>query len=352
MKDRLLELEIDSTALRGNPLGDPSRRALLALLPPGRSDGHGLPAVYFLHGFTSSVRGWLNVSAWTPTVPERIEALWQAGALPPFVAVFVDGFTGLGGTQWVNSPAVGRYQDYLADDVVTFVDGRLGTLAQGQSRAVVGKSSGGYGALAMGRDRPEVFAHLAAHAADAGFEWCYAPDLPKAAAGLLGTPDAAAWLAEAVRRARETRLGGSDHPVLNVIAMAATYSPDAAAPLGAALPFELPDGRLRPEVWARWLEHDPVRFVPRSLEAYRRLGSVFLDCGTRDEFNLRWGTRQVVAALRAGGVEVEHQEFDDGHMGTNYRYEASLRYLVPRLARGWGGPASPHRRRGGSGGGA
>ena len=207
-------------------------------------------------------------------------------------------------------------------------------LADRRARALVGKSSGGYGALAMGRDRPEAFAHLAAHAPDAGFEWCYAPDLPKAAASLLGFADAAAWLDDAKGRARRTRLGGGDHPVLNVIAMAATYSPDPAAPLGAALPFELPSGRLRPEVWERWLAQDPVRFVPRALDAFRRLESIFIDCGTRDEFNLRWGARQVVAALRDGGVAVEHQEFDDGHLGTNYRFEASLRWLGPRLWRG------------------
>ncbi len=337
MKDRLLELELDAPALAGNPLGDPSRRPLYALLPPGRADGRGLPTVYFLHGFTGSARAWFNVSAFQPTVPERIEAQWTAGALPPFVAVFVDGFTGVGGTQWINSTAVGRYQDYLADDVTAFVEARLGTLARREARAVVGKSSGGYGALCLGRDRPEVFAHLACHAGDAGFEWCYGPDLPRAAAALLGSPDAADWLERMKARARQTRLASADHPVLNVLGMAAAYSPDPAAPLGAALPFELPDGRLRPEVWARWLEHDPVRFVPRTLDAYRRLASIFLDCGSRDEFNLRWGTRQVVAALRAGGVEVAHQEFDDGHMGINYRYDSSLGYLAPRLAQAGGG---------------
>ncbi len=334
MTGRLLELEIDAPALRGNPLGDPSRRPLLCWLPPGREDGRGLPAVYFLHGFTGSARAWRNVSPFSPTVPERIDALVAGGAIPPFAAVFVDGFTALGGSQWTNSPAIGRYQDYVADDVVAFVEARLGTVARREARAVVGRSSGGYGALRLGRDRPDVFAHLACHAGDAGFEWCYGPDLPRAAAALLGARDAAAWLADAVRRARETRLAGADHPVLSVLAMSAAYSPDPSAPLGAALPFELPSGRLREEVWARWLEADPVRFVPRALDAYRRLATVFLDCGTRDEFHLRWGARQVAAALRAGGVEVVHEEFEDGHMGTGYRYDRSLALLVPRLARG------------------
>ena len=122
--------------------------------------------------------------------------------------------------------------------------------------------------------------------------------------------------------------------VLNVLAMAAHYSPDPTAPLGLALPFELPSGRIRPDVWARWLAEDPVRFVPASLDAYRQLETVFLDCGTRDEFHLRWGARMVAESLRAGGIEPVHQEFEDGHMGINYRYDASLAVIVPRLARG------------------
>jgi S-formylglutathione hydrolase FrmB len=333
MNGRLLELELDSPALAGNPLGDPARRPLFAWLPPGRADGAGLPAIYFLHGFTGSARGWLNVSPWSPTVPERLDALVSAGEVPPLVGVFVDGWTALGGSQWINSPAIGRYQDYLADDVVAYVERTLSTRPHRTARAVVGKSSGGYGALRLGRDRPEVFAHLACHAGDAGFDWCYGPDLPKAAAALLVAGDAATWHAAAVRRARETKLSGGDHPVLNVIAMSAAYSPDPAAPLGAGLPFELPSGRLRPEVWERWLAQDPVRFVPQALPAYRKMETVFLDCGTRDEFNLRWGARQVAEALRTGGVDVIHEEFEDGHLGINYRYDRSLRLLGARLTR-------------------
>ncbi len=331
MNGTLLELEVDSAALAGNPLADPSRRPVLAYVPPGGAAG--LPAVYFLHGFTGSARGWTNVSVFALTVPERLDALVSAGAVPPFVGVFPDGMTGLGGTQWTDAPAVGRYQSYVAEDVVAAVEARLGTLARREARAVVGKSSGGYGALCMGRDRPDVFALVGAHAADSCFEYCYLPDLPKAAAALVGAPDAAAWLEGAKRRARETKLAGSDHAPLNVLAMAAHYSPRPGAPLGLELPFELPDGRVREDVWARWLEHDPVRFVPRAADAYRRLAGVYLDCGTRDEFNLRWGMRMVAAALREAGVAVEHQEFEDGHMGTSYRYDASLRWLVPRLAR-------------------
>src|SRR5512142_1964705 len=204
MHGQLVELEVDAPALAGNALGDPARRPLLVYLPPGHG-ARPLPAVYFLHGFGGSGRGWLNVSVFSPTVPERIDARIAAGELPPFVAVFPDGATGLGGTQWIDAPAVGRYQTYVAEDVVRAVDARFGTVPAREARAVAGKSSGGYGALRTGRDRPDVFAHVACHSGDAYFEYCYLPDLPKAAAALQGAPPLPEWLAEARRRARETR---------------------------------------------------------------------------------------------------------------------------------------------------
>jgi hypothetical protein len=76
-----------------------------------------------------------------------------------------------------------------------------------------------------------------------------------------------------------------------------------------------------------------VRFVPANPEPFPRLRSLFVDCGTRDEFHLRWGARMVVESLRAAGIEVVHEEFEDGHRDTGYRYERSLAYLAPRLVR-------------------
>jgi S-formylglutathione hydrolase FrmB len=331
MLGRLEWLLVDSRALAGNPRGDPARREVLAYLPPGYDAGRErYPALYFLHGFSGSARGWVNATPFTPTVPERLDALVAAGA-PPALGIFPDGFTALGGTQWIDAEGVGRYGSYVAEDVVGFVDATLRTVPRREARAVVGKSSGGYGALALA-SRVDTFAHAASHAGDAGFEYCYLPDFPKAAAALDGG-DPAAWLAGFKERAANARPRSDDHAALNVLAMAAHYSPSASAPLGLDLPFDPRTARLRLDAWARWLENDPVRFVGRRMDAFRRLASLYVDCGTRDEFNLRWGARMVVEVLRAGGVEVTHEEFDDGHRGIDYRYARSLGFLLPRLAR-------------------
>ena len=114
---------LPSPALEGNPLGDPSRRELVVYLPPGYDAGTTrYPVAYFLHAFGSGGRSWTNAAGFAPNVPERLDALVASGAIPPVIGVFPDGWTALGGSQWVNSEATGRYRDYVAKDVLGFVD--------------------------------------------------------------------------------------------------------------------------------------------------------------------------------------------------------------------------------------
>ncbi|MGA9521753.1 MAG: alpha/beta hydrolase-fold protein [Myxococcaceae bacterium] len=327
-------VELDAPSLEGNPLGDPTRRAMPVYLPPGYEGGNErFPVVYFLHGFTGSGTKWVGFPGFGVTVPQRIDHLISSGAIPPVIAVFPDGWTAIGGSQWINSEAIGRYGDYLAKDVVAWVDRELRTVAKAEGRACVGTSSGGYGALVAGRDHPDVFGHVASHSGDAYFEYGYLQDLPKAAGAVLKAGGVEEWFNDFWKRSRETKSRNEDHAVLNALAMAAAYSPKKGEPMYIELPFDRETARIKPDVWARWLEHDPVRFIPRSAAAFRSLKSVFVDCGVRDEFNLRWGARMVVEELRKIGVDVAHEEFEDGHMGINYRYDRSMQYLAPRLAR-------------------
>ncbi|HVG62471.1 MAG TPA: alpha/beta hydrolase-fold protein [Hyalangium sp.] len=334
MKGVLETRELQSPALESNPLGDPARRQLRVYLPPGYSEGEQrYPAVYFLHSFSNSGASWTNVSAFGLSALDRLDALVESGAIPPVIGVFPDGWTSLGGSQWINSDAIGRYRDYVAKDVVGFVDRTYRTLPKAASRAVVGHSSGGYGAMVMGRYHPELFSHLGSHAGDCYFEYCYLPDLPKAASSLLKAGGVEGWFQDFRKRSRETKPRGDDFTVINVLAMAAAYSPKKGEPLNIELPFDPQTARLKLEVWNRWLVHDPVRFVPKFLDAFRKMKSVFIDCGTRDEFNLRWGARMLAEEFKASGAELCHEEFEDSHSGVAYRFERSLGFLVPRMAR-------------------
>lgn len=340
MKGSLEQRPLKSRILADNPLGDPSERVLRFYLPPGHAEAGPLPVVYFLHAYGNSGATWFNATGFGPSVPERIDALIEAGTIPPCIAVFVDGWTSVGGSQWANSDAFGRYRDHLVREVVREVDRSYPTRAEASGRAVIGHSSGGYGALLMGRFHPEVFGHLASHSGDAYFEYCYLPSLPVAAGAFLKAGGVEAWYAGFQERARHRKLLREDHEVMSMLAMAMAYSPRKGEPFGAELPFELETGRMRMDVWSRWLVNDPVRFVPKYVDVFRRLKTLFLDCGVRDEAHLRWGTRMLAEDLRAGGVEVIHEEHEDGHTGISYRYERSLSVLVPRMVAPTPGPAA------------
>ena len=318
--------------MKGNPLGDPSTRTLTVYLPPGYDAlDVRFPTVYFLHPFMSSGASWTQASTFAMTVPERLDALVTAGTIPPVIGVFPDGATRMGGTQWNDTPAIGRYQRYLVGEVVVFVDSAYRTVPKASSRAVVGRSSGGYGALLAGRDHPEVFGHVGSNAGDAYFEYCYLPDFPKAAGTFLKAGGYEPWYREMLARAAQTKMRGEDPTALNILAMAASYSSKAGAALGLELPMDPDTGRLREDVFARWLREDPVRYARTHAASLRKLGSVYLECGTRDEYNMRWGTRMIAAALSEAQVPVTHEEFDDGHGGTNYRFDRMLSFLVPRM---------------------
>lgn len=101
--------------------------------------------------------------------------------------------------------------------------------------------------------------------------------------------------------------------------------------MGIDFPFDLKTGEWRPEVWERWRAWDPVNRVARSKAALRRLRLVYIDCGTKDEFNLIWGARTLHAKLGAMGIRHVYEEFEDGHMSITYRYDTSLPLLSRAL---------------------
>src|SRR5204863_6139881 len=130
--------------------------------------------------------------------------------------------TRFGGSQYVNSTATGRYEDYVVDELVPFVDAHFRTLASRDHRGVVGKSSGGYGALVLGMRHPDVFGAVASHAGDLYFELCYKCDIPRAVAGLAPFGGSVERFLEAFPAVEPK---GHDHiAALNLIAMSAAYS--------------------------------------------------------------------------------------------------------------------------------
>lgn len=318
-----------SRALEGNPLGDPAERSLWVLLPPDHDPRVRLPCIWVLAGFGGTGRRLINHDPWEEDLAERLGRLYAEGRLGPVIVALPDCFTYYGGSQYLNSGAVGRYEDYLVQELVPLVEAHYRVSAHG----LAGRSSGGYGAFVQAARHPDVFRAFACHSGDMGFTYCYLPDFPKFLQHVHELGGLEGYLT-AYRRLREERRAPSGpwRASLNILAMAACYSPDPAEPHGIAFPFDLETGALRPEVWERWLDHDPVRMAARYADALRRLRMVYVDCGRQDEFNLLWGARQLHRRLQQLGVPLVYEEFDGGHFGTNHRFDVSLPLLWRALA--------------------
>lgn len=325
---RVVRMRIDSRVLRDNPLGDPAERDLFVYLPAGydASPSRRYPVVLVLSGFSGFGEYLFQRRAFEPTLADRLDRLVATRKMPPVIAASPDCYTALGGSQYVDSSAVGDYETHVVREVVPFLDASFRTKAAPRHRAIAGKSSGGYGAIMLAMKHPEVFGAVATHSGDAYFDYCYRFDFVKCWNAVRDAGGVQKWLA---RFRSAPRARSEDVLALNVIAMAACYSPNPRSKLGFDLPFDLETGEEVPEVMERWRRFDPVVACRRYAANLRKLRGIFVDCGLRDEFALHAGARILVRRLRELGLRPVHEEFDDGHFSIGYRYDRSM----PRLAK-------------------
>jgi S-formylglutathione hydrolase FrmB len=329
---RFDEHVLTSEALRGNPLGDPHERPLWVYMPPGYDDepDRRYPTVYVIQGYTGQLDMWRNRPPFGErTYPELVDELFARGVSPPCVVVWVDAWTSLGGSQFLDSPATGRYHTYLCDEVVPWVDERYRTAAEPAHRGIQGKSSGGYGAMVTAMLRPDLFGGLATHAGDALFEHCYAKDFGETLRLLRDNYDGSYERFWDDFRSRPGRSKPGDHVLVNTWGMAAAYSADDGGTV--RLPFDAA-GKVISEVWERWLRWDPVRMVERHADALRSLRAIYVDAGKRDEYYLDLGAEAFRRELeRIGVTDVFFELFEGTHGGIVWRYPLALEYLAERL---------------------
>ncbi len=333
LQGHYVELTFESEVLKGNPLGDPYKRPLWIYLPPGYDEepGRRYPAVYQIQGLTGQLDMWRNRAPFRKTILEMADELFAKGEAPPCIVVWVDCWTSLGGSQFLDSPATGRYHTYLCDEVVPWVDAHYPTLPRREHRGIAGKSSGGYGAMITPMLRPDLWGGLATHAGDALFEMCYLPEFPKSVRALRDQYAGSFEKFWEDFRSRPAFSKDSDAYLLNDWCMAACYSADDDGTV--RLPYDVTTGQLIPEVWERWLAWDPVRMVATHAENLRTMKAIYIDAGKRDDFFLDLGAEAFRRALeRIGVTDVFFELFDATHMGIEYRYPLSLKYLAERLS--------------------
>jgi enterochelin esterase family protein len=322
---------IASEALSGNALGDPSKRPVAVYLPPGYDAGGSrrYPVLYVLHGYTGNVAALLSVRPWETNVFQWMDRAVVHKLMPPAIMVAVDGYTRLGGSQYVDSIHNGAYATYATRDVVGHVDAHYRTIASEGGRAVLGKSSGGFGAMHLVMEHPGVFAAFASHSGDSYFRYAGFPSYPNVHRTLERYNFDFAAFVDTFERKHKRSV--AEYATMELLGYAAAYSPRSANAFDLDVPFDFATGELDEAVFARWLAFDPAERVAGRRGELARLRLRYLDCGRRDEYGLDVGARVVTARMRDLGLAVRHEEFDDDHRNVGYRYEISLPALAAVL---------------------
>jgi S-formylglutathione hydrolase FrmB len=321
-------LVLDSQVLKGNLLGDAQQRLIDVYVPHGH-DGRGLPLLVDLVGYTAGGPAHTNWKNFGENLPERMDRLIASGAMPPVVVALPDCFTKLGGNQYINSTAMGAWDDFLLQEAVPFVEKKFACGGAGR-RGCFGKSSGGYGAIAHALLHPDFWAAAASHSGDMGFELCYLAEFPRLLRKLTKHDnDIGKWV-DAFHAAPKTRDG--DLHDLMTLAMCATYDPDPSAPYGLRLPVTFDTCEVIPERWANFRKWDPCEMVHTRGPGMKTMKALYIDCGNADQYNLVYGARRLHDILERQGVPHVYEEFPDDHSSVDYRMDVSLPILAKALA--------------------
>jgi S-formylglutathione hydrolase FrmB len=318
---KLDAFEFTSSALKNNPLGDPATRHVAVLVPEEAADGARLPVVYFLEGFGGSSQGVLkNPTNWLHAA-ERI-----AKDVTPMFIVIPDARTRWGGSQYLNSPAQGNYADYICDEVVAQVESRY-RIAEGISnRIIAGHSSGGFGALRLGMAKPKLFGGVIALSPDSDFNTTHLPlvRLP----GVTNVP-----LAE-IKTLMQAPPGlplPKDGDLVYALALSAAYAPRGRWHPGQFEWICDSSGRIRTDVWKKWLANDPLTLATEKRTPFRSWQKIYVEGAAQDQFKANIGARKIYEVLSARHIDCAFYEPPGKHSDHKFdRLERGLAWLFDR----------------------
>jgi S-formylglutathione hydrolase len=324
VKGTVEQIVVHGRSLEGNLEGDSPDREATVYLPPSYagSPARRYPVLYLLHGYGGRQD---TFTARLANLAESHDRLAAAQGYSEFIVVTPSAYTLHKGSMYSNSPTTGDWERFVAEDLVAYMDGHYRTLATRMSRGLAGHSMGGYGALRIGMKRPEVF-----HALYLMSSCCLGANRnPRPEA--MAASEAIKTREQAEEAARAPGFGPSTS-----LASAAAWSPNPSnPPLFLDLPVK--DGKVRPEIVAKWVANAPLETVSQHVEQLNRYYAIAIDIGLQDP--LLGSNKQLHEALTRLHVPHYYEEYEGDH--TNKVRERIERNVLPFFSKNLASPVNP-----------
>jgi enterochelin esterase-like enzyme len=300
-------VQVFGQSLEGNLRGETDSPEVSVYLPPSytTATNRRYPVIYLLHGYSGTDLNWFGEQP-TWDGAGAANRTMGSGAVNDMIIVMPNCMNAFRGCMYANSAATGYWEDYIADDLVAWVDSHYRTIPDRSARGLAGHSMGGYGVWLIGMHRPDVFSALYSLSACCLNE--YAPRAGEQAAAM-----------EAIKT--EDQL---DRGSLRTFAVTAAWSPNPDNP-----PFylDLPtkNGEVVPEIAARFAVNSPQAMVPSFASALRKYTAIQMDVGEQD--NLIGSNRTLSEMLTQYGVDHTWKTYEGDHINRiTQRFEE---YVLP-----------------------
>jgi enterochelin esterase-like enzyme len=334
-KSKLQNRAFISDALVDNFIGNHFVRKMQVYTPPGykKNGSQAYPVVYLLHGLPFSEKAYIDQSTWDffirpgelwpfqqyPDFPQEgfqkwVDKLIEDGKIEPMIIVMpnADSEAGYGFSFYTNSALNGGFEDYIVNDLVSYIDSRYNTIAGPSGRAVVGHSQGGYAAFKFGLLHPDVFGTVASHS------------------GLLLVDALLSQGTDVVAENPDGFMGPHPQKFLTTAAyaMSAAWSPNLNnPPFFVDLPMEYPTGAIIPEVAMKWYANDVYHLLDTHVDNFKSLDGIYMDIGMYDELGMNLAYPLITKKLDDYGVNYTYEIFSGGHFTNAFeRLAVSLEF--------------------------
>jgi len=322
---RLQKLEIQSSLLKPHQaVSDPHRKHIL-LVP--EEANRSIPMIWMLPGFSGSGEKYLG---WRKPEESLLEELLKgigAGAYPRALYVFVDSWTKWGGSQFIDSAGLGLHQSHLMDELFPIL--KKSFHLDLTRSAVMGASSGGYGALQLSTRFAKMFPFCVAQAPDSAFELNLLPDLLRTLVFVSSSSKL-----EILKMLNSGTLQKKKDGFVcwNALAMCQAYL-RSTSPKDLAFPIDFQTGQLDTQKWKEILKNDPCFFLPKRKDQIQKLKGIYLQVGKQDEHNLLFGVRKLRKILMSSGIKnFKYLEFEGTHRDCARHKDEALRWLGQQFA--------------------